>query len=200
MNSAPNDVLKLSKSLESHVFTNYKRKVDQQYKRRIQSLYLNLKDKKNPGLRARVISGEISTERLATMEAKDMASEERKAEDAKIQQENLRKSMVSKPQRSVSDQLTCGKCGQKKVTYTQAQTRSADEPMTTFCACENCGHLWKVISLTCPLHQYPLLTVYTVLINEIRSSTANHVHNVSWIQSGLRNCTYLGSYSWRLRR
>jgi transcription elongation factor S-II len=153
--SAPSDILELAKSLENAVFTNYKRKTDQQYKRRIQSLYLNLKDKKNPGLRRRVISGEISTARLATMEPSEMASEERKAEDAKIQEENLRKSMVSKPQRSVSDQLTCGKCGQKKVTYTQAQTRSADEPMTTFCACENCGHLWKVHSTFLPLRSNP---------------------------------------------
>lgn len=29
--------------------------------------------------------------------------------------------------------MQCGKCGQKKVSYSQAQTRSADEPMTTFC-------------------------------------------------------------------
>ena len=26
----------------------------------------------------------------------------------------------------------CGKCGQRKCTYYQMQTRSADEPMTTF--------------------------------------------------------------------
>jgi transcription elongation factor S-II len=39
--------------------------------------------------------------------------------------------------------LTCGKCGQKKVSYSQAQTRSADEPMTTFCECTVCGNRWK---------------------------------------------------------
>ena len=26
----------------------------------------------------------------------------------------------------------------------QAQTRSADEPMTTFAYCNDCGHRWKV--------------------------------------------------------
>ena len=26
----------------------------------------------------------------------------------------------------------------------QAQTRSADEPMTTFALCNDCGHRWKV--------------------------------------------------------
>jgi DNA-directed RNA polymerase subunit M/transcription elongation factor TFIIS len=37
----------------------------------------------------------------------------------------------------------CRKCGKNKVTYTQAQTRSADEPMTTFFCCLNCGNRWK---------------------------------------------------------
>ena len=37
----------------------------------------------------------------------------------------------------------CGKCKTKKTTYTQAQTRSADEPMTTFVTCLNCGNRWK---------------------------------------------------------
>jgi len=39
--------------------------------------------------------------------------------------------------------MTCGKCRQSRVAYTQAQTRSADEPMTTFCECTNCGNRWK---------------------------------------------------------
>lgn len=37
----------------------------------------------------------------------------------------------------------CGKCKNKKVSYSQAQTRSADEPMTTFCECMVCGNRWK---------------------------------------------------------
>jgi len=96
-------------------------------------LFLSLKDKKNPSLRTRVIQGEISPARLSTMESHEMASAERKAEDEEIQKENTRKAMVAKPEKSISDQLQCGKCGQKKVSYTQAQTRSADEPMTTVC-------------------------------------------------------------------
>ena len=37
----------------------------------------------------------------------------------------------------------CGKCKTYKTTYTQAQTRSADEPMTTFVLCLNCNNRWK---------------------------------------------------------
>jgi transcription elongation factor S-II len=39
--------------------------------------------------------------------------------------------------------MTCGKCKQSRVAYSQAQTRSADEPMTTFCECTVCGNRWK---------------------------------------------------------
>ena len=49
----------------------------------------------------------------------------------------------SSADRKVSTSLQCGKCGQRKVTYTEAQTRSADEPMTLFCTCLNCGKSWR---------------------------------------------------------
>lgn len=38
--------------------------------------------------------------------------------------------------------LVCGKCHQRKVDYYQKQTRGADEPMTCFCHCLNCGARW----------------------------------------------------------
>jgi transcription elongation factor S-II len=37
----------------------------------------------------------------------------------------------------------CRRCGAKKATFYQMQTRSADEPMTTFIKCLNCGNKWK---------------------------------------------------------
>lgn len=112
------------------MFVNNKSKTDQPYRRRMQVLFLNLKDSKN-NLRRRVISGEIAPERLASMESSEMASNERKKEDIAIKAANEKAAMMPKSQKSISDQLTCGKCGQKRVSYTQAQTRSADEPMTT---------------------------------------------------------------------
>jgi hypothetical protein len=42
-----------------------------------------------------------------------------------------------------TDQFVCGKCKMRKCTYSQAQTRSADEPMTTFVTCLQCGHRWR---------------------------------------------------------
>ena len=42
-----------------------------------------------------------------------------------------------------TDAYTCGRCFKKECTYYQLQTRSADEPMTTFVTCLNCGKRWK---------------------------------------------------------
>lgn len=37
----------------------------------------------------------------------------------------------------------CPKCGHNQAYYLQVQTRSADEPMTTYYRCVKCAHNWK---------------------------------------------------------
>ena len=37
----------------------------------------------------------------------------------------------------------CGNCGKRECTFYQLQTRSSDEPMTTFVTCLNCDKRWK---------------------------------------------------------
>ncbi|CAL1298875.1 unnamed protein product [Larinioides sclopetarius] len=37
----------------------------------------------------------------------------------------------------------CPKCAHGKAYFLQIQTRSADEPMTTFYKCVGCAHRWK---------------------------------------------------------
>ena len=44
---------------------------------------------------------------------------------------------------AATDTFTCRKCKSNKCTYYQMQTRSADEPMTTFVSCIECGNRWK---------------------------------------------------------
>jgi transcription elongation factor S-II len=42
-----------------------------------------------------------------------------------------------------TDSYTCRKCKSKECSYYQLQTRSADEPMTTYVTCISCGCRWK---------------------------------------------------------
>ena len=44
---------------------------------------------------------------------------------------------------ATTDNFTCYKCKSQKCSYYQLQTRSADEPMTTYVDCLNCGNRWK---------------------------------------------------------
>lgn len=40
--------------------------------------------------------------------------------------------------------IKCGKCGYEEIIVLPKQTRSADEPMTLFCECKNCGKRFKL--------------------------------------------------------
>lgn len=139
----PDDVLDKAKEVELAAFSKFQPETSPAYKDKIRSLYQNLKSKNNPDLRRRVLSGDIPGPRLVAMSPEDLMSAKRKAEDEKLMKVNKDKAMVAQEEKSISSSLQCGKCGQRKVSYNQAQTRSADEPMTTFCECLNCGRRWK---------------------------------------------------------
>jgi len=51
-----------------------------------------------------------------------------------------------KIQQAFSSEFKCPRCKQWKSTYTEVQTRSADEPMTIFATCVNpqCKHQWRM--------------------------------------------------------
>jgi transcription elongation factor S-II len=132
---------------------------NQEYRNKLRSLFQNLKNKQNPELGPRVMSGEIPSKRFVTMSHEELKSAERRKEDEKLHLENMKKAQVPMAEKSISDALRCGRCGQKKVSYSQAQTRSADEPMTTFCECTVCGNRWKVRHNLNPLCGFSLIAL-----------------------------------------
>ena len=44
---------------------------------------------------------------------------------------------------SMTDRYKCRKCGSRKCSYYEVQTRSADEPMTQFITCLKCNTRWR---------------------------------------------------------
>uniref|UniRef100_A0A8C9SQE6 Transcription elongation factor n=1 Tax=Scleropages formosus TaxID=113540 RepID=A0A8C9SQE6_SCLFO len=128
---------------EARIYQEFK-STDMKYKSRLRSRISNLKDQKNPDLRRSVLCGNIPPERIATMTAEEMASAELKEMRKALTKESIREHQLSKVGGTETDMFVCGKCKGKNCTYTQVQTRSADEPMTTFVLCNECGNRWKV--------------------------------------------------------
>lgn len=110
----------------------------------MRQLSFNLKDPNNPDLRMRVLAGLIPPERLVTMSGDELASDARREENERLREQAKWEVVRNNTQTASTDQFQCGKCKQRKCTYYQMQTRSADEPMTTFVTCTNCGNKWKV--------------------------------------------------------
>ncbi|XP_062322552.1 transcription elongation factor A protein 3 isoform X3 [Osmerus eperlanus] len=132
----------MAAEMEDHIYQE-NRATDMKYKNRVRSRISNLKDPKNPGLRRNVLAGGIELSRFAVMTAEEMASDELKQLRNVLTQEAIREHQMAKTGGTSTDLLQCGKCRKKNCTYNQVQTRSADEPMTTFVLCNECGNRWK---------------------------------------------------------
>ncbi|XP_016842717.1 transcription elongation factor S-II isoform X2 [Nasonia vitripennis] len=132
----------LAEELEEAIFGEFKN-TDNKYRNRVRSRVANLRDSKNPTLRTNFIIGAITPGRLATMTAEEMASDEIKQLREQFKKEAINDAQLATVQGTKTDLLKCGKCKKRNCTYNQVQTRSADEPMTTFVLCNECGNRWK---------------------------------------------------------
>ncbi|CAN8200413.1 unnamed protein product [Coccothraustes coccothraustes] len=140
---------KMASEIEDHILWGARgpqelKSTDMKYRNRVRSRISNLKDPKNPGLRRNVLCGAIEPSLIARMTAEEMASDELKKLRNAMTQEAIREHQMAKTGGTVTDLFQCGKCKKKNCTYNQVQTRSADEPMTTFVLCNECGNRWKV--------------------------------------------------------
>ncbi|NXL08412.1 TCEA3 protein, partial [Mesembrinibis cayennensis] len=134
---------KMASEIEDHILLGTW-DTDMKYRNRVRSRISNLKDPKNPSLRRNVLCGAIPPSLIARMTAEEMASDELKELRNAMTQEAIREHQMAKTGGTVTDLFQCGKCKKKNCTYNQVQTRSADEPMTTFVLCNECGNRWKV--------------------------------------------------------
>jgi len=110
----------------------------QLYKDRLWSIYSNLN---NVDLIELVNSETIKAHTIAFMTHQEMLPEKwKELIDAKIKRD---KHKFENNIEAATDTFTCRKCHKNQCTYYQMQTRSADEPMTTFVQCISCGNRWK---------------------------------------------------------
>jgi DNA-directed RNA polymerase subunit M/transcription elongation factor TFIIS len=111
----------------------------QLYLDRLRSIYLNIKQ--SPEFKQKLLSKEIKAHEMGCLTHQDMAPAkwQRLIEEKKVRDENKYTPKLE----ASTDNFTCRKCKSKKCSYYQLQTRSADEPMTTFVTCLDCGSRWK---------------------------------------------------------
>ncbi|KAD7480331.1 hypothetical protein R6Q59_009082 [Mikania micrantha] len=136
------DPYRVAVSVESAMFEKWGRSNGAQ-KFKYRSIMFNIKDPKNPDFRRKVLLGHVKPERILELTPEEMASTERQMENVKIKEKALFDCERGGPPKATTDQFKCGRCGKRKCTYYQLQTRSADEPMTTFVTCVNCDNHWK---------------------------------------------------------
>ena len=97
-----------------------------------------------PQLLRRLLRKEVKSQDLPTMRAEQLDPEGVWAQAAlKLQRRDLDREKARAQDEDYNGLFKCGKCKSVKTTYYQMQTRSADEPMTTYVTCKNCSHRWK---------------------------------------------------------
>ena len=114
------------------------------YINKARSLYTNLNPDsyvKNKRLFERLKKMEFTPSELVNMSTQELFPEHWKH----LIDEKYRKNKVlyETKKEAMTDQFKCRKCKSRETCYYEMQTRSADEPMTIFITCLNCGNRWK---------------------------------------------------------
>jgi DNA-directed RNA polymerase subunit M/transcription elongation factor TFIIS len=120
---------------DNHKYTNI-------YKHKFLTIQRCLKE--NPQLTEKLVNRTLKTEDFFNMKPENMYPDGPYAKqmEKKIH-EDMRKEYLNNEIKNQEGFFTCNKCRSNKTTYYQLQTRSADEPMTTYVSCLNCGKNWK---------------------------------------------------------
>lgn len=135
----------LTEAAAKHIFANWKNSLFCEiHNYRQLRLFSNLHPQspvKNTRLLQRVRDGELSMADLARLDDMELYPENwKRLQD----QQTVREQKLLEGKAAAStDMFKCGRCGKRETTYYEMQTRSADEPMTIFITCCNCGKKWK---------------------------------------------------------
>jgi transcription elongation factor S-II len=97
---------------------------------------------KNAFLLKKIIQKDLTIDNLATMNIMDYSPTlYTELNDRMLLRE---KQQLEGNKALATDLFKCGRCHKRECTYYELQTRSADEPMTKFISCLNCGNHWRM--------------------------------------------------------
>jgi len=114
------------------------------YRQILRSILSNLHPQspvKNTRLLIRVQEGEFTLYEIPFMSSYEMFPEKWFALKDKLLQREQK--ILEGNKSRATDQFKCRRCQKRECTYYELQTRSADEPMTIFITCLNCGKEWR---------------------------------------------------------
>jgi len=149
---------KMSERIEESIFKNVLKLAKQRrvlrkwdnpiffkmYINKTRSIYTNLKQDsyvKNVKLAQNIKNKKFDIDNIGNMTYQELYPEHwKKLLDDKFKREKV---MYEEKEEAMTDMFKCGRCKSRKCTYYELQTRSADEGMTTFITCINCGNRWK---------------------------------------------------------
>jgi transcription elongation factor S-II len=114
------------------------------YRQIVRSIMSNIHPEspvKNPRLLKRILDGEFKLYEIPSMTSYELYPEKWfELKDKLLQREQK---ILEGNKSRATDQFKCRRCGKRECTYYELQTRSADEPMTIFVTCLNCGKEWR---------------------------------------------------------
>lgn len=114
------------------------------YRQMVRSVFSNIHPEspvRNPRLLNRVLEGEFKLGDIPGMTSYEMYPEKWfELKDKLLQREQK---ILEGNKSRATDQFKCRRCHKRECTYYELQTRSADEPMTCFISCLNCGKEWR---------------------------------------------------------
>ena len=134
----------IQKCIEKNVVPTWNQIFIHIYINKTRSLYSNLIPNNyinNKRLLNRLLKYEFEPKELVNMSHQDLFPEHWK--ELIDEKSNRDKALYETKKEAMTDQFKCRKCGSRETCYYEMQTRSADEPMTIFITCLNCGNRWK---------------------------------------------------------
>ena len=114
------------------------------YKNKLNSILFTLRNNQKSFLIERIANGSIKAKDVANMDPGELwPGGTYDVCNKAMMEKSLKLDILNGRMEDYTGMYPCVKCKSKKTTYYQLQTRSADEPMTTYCSCLECGKRWK---------------------------------------------------------